>query len=88
MVRRLNLDAEQLQRIDHVLANLNALITAEVKVARTVMRCVGRLPLLVHFKEEELQLWAHVHLVSELRRALHLAAQDAARIAREQFTAW
>ena len=88
MVRGFNLDAEQLQRIHHVLANLNPLITAEVKVTRAVMRRVGGLPLLVHLKQEELQLWAHVHFVAELRRALHLAAQHAARITGERFARW
>ena len=81
VVRRLDLDAERLERIHHVLADLDPLVVGEVEVARTVMRCARRLAVGADLEEEELQLRAHVDLVAELRGALHLATQHAARIA-------
>ena len=88
MMRRLDLDAERLQRVHHVLANLNPLVASEIKVASAVMRRAGWLPVCSNLKEEELQLWTHIHLVSELLRARNLSLQHAARIASERFACW
>ena len=76
-MRGFNLDAERLEGVDHVLANFNALIAREVEVAGLVVRLGHWVTIGAVLKEEELQLWPHVHLVAELRCALDLAAQCA-----------
>ena len=81
VVRGFNLDAERLKGVDHILTHVNALIASEVKVARLVMRLGHWMTIGAVLKEEELQLWSHVHLVAELCGALDLATQYAARIA-------
>ena len=73
--------AERLERIHHVLADLDPLVVGEVEVARAVVWRARRLAVGADLEEEELQLRAHVHLVAELCGALHLATQHAARIA-------
>ena len=80
MVCRFNLDAERLKGIDHVLAHLNALVTSEVKVAGLVVRLGDWVPVGAVLKEEELQLWPHVHLVAKFCSALNLAAQRTTRV--------
>ena len=83
VVRGFNLDAERLKRVDHVLAHFDALVTSEVKVTGLVVRLGHWVPVGAVLKEEELQLWSHVHLVAELRRALNLAAQCTTWVASE-----
>ena len=85
MVRRLNLDTEQLQRLHHVLANLNPLIAAEIKIAGTVVRRARWLPVRTNLKQEEFKFWAHVHLVAELGGSLHLPAQHATWVSSKWF---
>ena len=75
MVRSFNLDAERLKCVDHVLAHFDSLVTSEVKVTGLVVRLGHWVTIGAVLKEEELQLWSHVHLVAELCSALDLAAQ-------------
>ena len=77
VVRGFNFDAECLKCVDHVLTHLNALIAREVEVAGLVVRLSHWVTIGAVLKEEELELWSHVHLVAELRGALDLAAQCA-----------
>ena len=84
VVRGLDPDAERLERVRHVLADLLREVGREVEVARLVVRqrldrAVVRAP-----EEEELEFGAGVHDVAELLCALHLPAKDPPRIAHER----
>ena len=83
VVRSFDLDAERLEGVDHVLAHFDSLVTGEVEVASLIVRLGGWVPIGAVLKEEELQLWSHVHLVAELLCALDLAAQCTTRITRK-----
>ena len=77
-------DAERLESVDHVLADLLGKISREVEVARLVMRQRLDRAVVAAPEEEELELRPGVHDIAELLRALDLAAEDAARVTDER----
>ncbi len=77
-------DAERLQRVDHVLADVRAKVGREVEVAGVVVRQRLDLAVLVLAEEEELELRAGVPDETELAGAIQLALQDAARVTGER----
>ena len=83
VVRRLDPDPELLERVHHLLAHLGAEVLGEVEVAgRVVGQRLDRAVLAL--QQEELELGPGVQREAELLRPVELAAQDAARVARER----
>ena len=66
VVRRLDLDAERLERVDHVLADLLGEVGREVEVAGLVVRQRLDRAVVAAPEQEELQLRAGVDDVAEL----------------------
>ena len=84
VVGRLDPDAERLEGVDHVLADLLGEIGREVEVAGLVVRQRLDAAVLAAAEQEELQLRAGVDDVAQLLRPLDLAAEDAPRVADER----
>ena len=84
VVRRLDADAERLERIDHVLADLLGEVGREVEVAGLVVRQRRDAAVVVPAEEEELQLRAGVHDVAELAALARPGGEHAARVARRR----
>jgi hypothetical protein len=84
VVRGLHPDAERLEGVDHVLADLLGEVGREVEVAGLVVRQRRDLAVLVAPEQEELELRTGVDDVAQLLCALDLAAEDEAGIARER----
>ncbi len=76
VVGRLDPDAERLEGVDHVLADLLGEIGREVEVAGQIVGQRRDPALVVAAEQEELELRAHVHDVAELLGPLDLAAKD------------
>ena len=84
VVGRLDADAERLERVDHVLADLLGEVGREVEVAGLVVRQRLDRAVVGAAEQEELELRADVDDVAQLLRPLDLAAQDVARVADER----
>ena len=86
-MRSLDPDPEGLQGIDHVLADFLGQVRRVVEVAGLVVGQRLDRPVVATPEQEELELGAGVHDITQLLGVLHLAPQDSPRIANERLAA-